>query len=48
MEKPTKEEMAAEGIERIEQFTCCGCVSEKTCPFAWDFYNTCGACLAEK
>lgn len=31
-----------------ERSTCFKCVDEKTCPFAYDLYNTNGDCLASK
>lgn len=29
-------------------FTCFKCKDNKTCPFAWDYYNLNGDCLASK
>lgn len=39
-----------EKIEKpdVKEFTCNECKANKTCPFAWDWYNTNGDCLAEK
>lgn len=30
------------------KFTCHTCDAKDTCPYAWDWYNTNGDCLAEK
>jgi hypothetical protein len=43
-------ECAIEGgsAQKIEDFTCYNCGAWKSCPFAFDFYNTHGDCLGEK
>lgn len=36
-------------IEKLKDVvTCVGCDANKSCPYAWDGYNTNGDCLAEK
>lgn len=32
----------------IEECTCSKCNEHATCPYAWDYYNTEGDCLANK